>query len=358
MSGRPAEVLQEFMGRVAQQDAAQAAKASWLVLQMRELEADRDAWQRRAKESERDRDSWQTHANNVRDHAEKAEAEVNRLQAEVSRLQRVDAAKGTADEWKERAEKAEAELGLAEAALFQANCERADAEVEAARLRAQIELLNTDAANDTADEWQERALERAAAAEKRAEKAETELNLAEAASFKADCARVVAESAVARLQRQLDLLRPTNPPPQPGTGDVWQEIIDSLSINHPMRAACVKRRELGLARYGYPLQYGNGRKEDLEEELLDAAAYAWQRSLNGLSGFLINAALDPATWWTLRAEHSADLNAKAALLERWKVLLAEAHAVLVDLLTHGDDAPAASYQRAAKVAETIAGGVR
>lgn len=285
----------------------------------------------------------------------------------------VDAAKGAADEWKERAEKAEAELGLAEAALFQANCERADAEVEAARLRAQIELLNTDAANDTADEWQERALERAAAAEKRAEKAETELNLAEAASFKADCARVVAESAVARLQRQLDLLRPTNPPPQPGTGDVWQEIIDSLSINHPMRAACVKRRELGLAIYEYPLQYGNGRKEDLEEELLDAAAYAWQRGLQGFAGYLIDAASDPATWRTLRAEHGAALNAKtayniAAMQVRLddhraraadlKLLLAEAHAVLVDLLTHGDDAPAASYQRAAKVADAIARGDR
>ncbi len=40
---------------------------------------------------------------------------------------------------------------------------------------------------------------------------------------------------------------------------------------------CEERRQLGIARYGTPLQRGNGRdfRTDLLQELLDAAVYAW-----------------------------------------------------------------------------------
>jgi hypothetical protein len=42
-----------------------------------------------------------------------------------------------------------------------------------------------------------------------------------------------------------------------------------------------ERRRLGVARYGTPLQVGNGRdaKADLAQELLDALAYSWQAAL-------------------------------------------------------------------------------
>lgn len=42
-----------------------------------------------------------------------------------------------------------------------------------------------------------------------------------------------------------------------------------------------ERRRLGVARYGTPLQAGNGRdaEADLRQELLDACAYSWQVAL-------------------------------------------------------------------------------
>lgn len=65
------------------------------------------------------------------------------------------------------------------------------------------------------------------------------------------------------------------PAPVPSTGDVWREIIDGepLAVLRELYAA---RRALGIERYGVPLQRGNGRDtaRDLEEELLDALAYA------------------------------------------------------------------------------------
>lgn len=72
------------------------------------------------------------------------------------------------------------------------------------------------------------------------------------------------------------MILPDQPPPTPGIGDAWAEIIA-----HPMparlRAVCAERRQIGIARYGTPLQRGNGRANpvDLMQELLDGAAYAW-----------------------------------------------------------------------------------
>jgi hypothetical protein len=63
--------------------------------------------------------------------------------------------------------------------------------------------------------------------------------------------------------------------PLPGTGDVWQEVIDGLDLDDPIRPICVARRALGVARYGTPLQRGNGRDHlrDALEEALDLMAY-------------------------------------------------------------------------------------
>jgi hypothetical protein len=65
------------------------------------------------------------------------------------------------------------------------------------------------------------------------------------------------------------------PNPTPATGDTWQEIIDSLP-DGALRNAAIARRQLGIERYGTPLQRNNGRdnRRDLVEELLDAMAYA------------------------------------------------------------------------------------
>ena len=65
------------------------------------------------------------------------------------------------------------------------------------------------------------------------------------------------------------------PSPTPASGDVWAELIDA-EPNPALRALYADRRALGIARYGVPLQRGNGRDtaRDLREELLDGMAYA------------------------------------------------------------------------------------
>lgn len=74
--------------------------------------------------------------------------------------------------------------------------------------------------------------------------------------------------------------RPTTrreqPAPIPGTGDVWQEVIDGLDLDDPIRPICLARQALGRKNYGTPLQRGNGRDEarDTDEELADVLVYA------------------------------------------------------------------------------------
>lgn len=67
----------------------------------------------------------------------------------------------------------------------------------------------------------------------------------------------------------------TNPPPRPGVGDVWAELME-VERDSVLRAIYNDRRALGLRRYGTPLQRDNGRDTplDLREELLDGMAYA------------------------------------------------------------------------------------
>lgn len=65
------------------------------------------------------------------------------------------------------------------------------------------------------------------------------------------------------------------PAPEDGHGDIWLEVIHSLPDGW-FKDLCVARRALGVARYGQPLRYDDGRDSmtDLLQELLDAIVYA------------------------------------------------------------------------------------
>lgn len=82
-----------------------------------------------------------------------------------------------------------------------------------------------------------------------------------------------------RARRSLALADALDPARQPdpvaGEGDVWAEIIAGLPPG-PLRDAATARRQLGIDRYGVPLQRNNGRDtaRDMLEEALDCMAYA------------------------------------------------------------------------------------
>lgn len=65
------------------------------------------------------------------------------------------------------------------------------------------------------------------------------------------------------------------PPPTPGTGDVWQEIIDALPETDPLRPLAIERRQQGLVSYKTPLQRDNKRihLKDALQEAMDLWAY-------------------------------------------------------------------------------------
>ncbi len=79
----------------------------------------------------------------------------------------------------------------------------------------------------------------------------------------------------------MTLLDP-QPPPTPGTGDVWLDVVEAmpgtpLMPRLPLMADMMARRAQGIARYNTPLQYGNGRDSyvDAYQEYLDGVAYLW-----------------------------------------------------------------------------------
>jgi hypothetical protein len=59
------------------------------------------------------------------------------------------------------------------------------------------------------------------------------------------------------------------PPPQPSSGDLWETVINDMK----------ERRQVGIERYGTPLQAFNGRKAlvDAYQEVLDLAVYLRQK---------------------------------------------------------------------------------
>lgn len=69
------------------------------------------------------------------------------------------------------------------------------------------------------------------------------------------------------------------PPPKPGHGDVWMDLCLRL-VHNPLVSVelhrdMLARRAQGLARYGTPLQYDNGRDHwtDAYQEALDLVVY-------------------------------------------------------------------------------------
>jgi hypothetical protein len=68
--------------------------------------------------------------------------------------------------------------------------------------------------------------------------------------------------------------------PQPGRGDMWASVIERYDgqINSALVDIFRTRREQGLAKYGVPLQAGNGRDicKDIADETLDRIVYAEQ----------------------------------------------------------------------------------
>jgi hypothetical protein len=76
----------------------------------------------------------------------------------------------------------------------------------------------------------------------------------------------------AQLQA-LAALQP-EPPPTPGTGDLWRDVIERTT-DPVLRELYVARRAQGLARYGVPLQRDNGRDHlcDAVQEAVDLVVY-------------------------------------------------------------------------------------
>ena len=76
----------------------------------------------------------------------------------------------------------------------------------------------------------------------------------------------------AQLQA-LAALQP-EPPPTPGTGDLWRDVI-ARTTDPVLRELYVARRAQGLARYGVPLQRDNGRDHlrDAVQEAVDLVVY-------------------------------------------------------------------------------------
>ena len=98
----------------------------------------------------------------------------------------------------------------------------------------------------------------------------------------------------AQLQA-LAALQP-EPPPTPGTGDLWLDVIERTT-DPVLRELYVARRAQGIARYGVPLQRDNGRDHlrDAVQEAVDLVVYleaAEQRELQAEAERLARAVWD------------------------------------------------------------------
>jgi len=92
----------------------------------------------------------------------------------------------------------------------------------------------------------------------------------------ADVSRPVASLAMNLYSIRHQHLK-EQPTPTPGTGDLWQNLIDKED-DGPVRDAMVVRRQIGIDRYGTTLQADNGRDalRDATEEALDLLVYLEQ----------------------------------------------------------------------------------
>jgi hypothetical protein len=82
-------------------------------------------------------------------------------------------------------------------------------------------------------------------------------------------------------------------PPRPAAGDVWAEIIAGLPPDDPLRDAAIARRQMGIDKYGTPLQRANGRDHmaDALQEALDGWVYATAAAHPALAALFRAAAL-------------------------------------------------------------------
>ena len=80
------------------------------------------------------------------------------------------------------------------------------------------------------------------------------------------------------------------PPPKPAKGDLWASVIAQES-EPALLELFHARRQMGIEKYGTPLQANNGRNaiNDLAQELLDAIVYAEQ--------VMAETAYHSAIWW-------------------------------------------------------------
>jgi hypothetical protein len=74
----------------------------------------------------------------------------------------------------------------------------------------------------------------------------------------------------------MDKLLVPQPPPAPGTGDVWLDVLADTRCSEALRALMEERRQQGIDRYGTPLQIDNDRDFEADAicEALDLHPYA------------------------------------------------------------------------------------
>ncbi len=104
------------------------------------------------------------------------------------------------------------------------------------------------------------------------------------------------------------ILRPAvqpEPPPKPAKGDLWMSVI-SQEADPGLCELFEARRQMGIEKYGTPLQAKNGRNaaNDLMQELLDGIVYAEQ--------VMVESAYHSGMWWWAR---TIQQNSKFALRE-------------------------------------------
>ena len=109
---------------------------------------------------------------------------------------------------------------------------------------------------------------------------------AKVSSLTATCDRLTRENAALRAPTSPSLASAPQPPPLPATGDLWGDLIAELPAGSPLRPLFEARRQFGIAKYGVPVQRGNGRNfaADALQEALDLLVYLRGANLPDMEG--------------------------------------------------------------------------
>lgn len=162
----------------------------------------------------------------------------------------------------------------------------------------------------------------------------------------ANMAMMVADAAGVLPLSPLAPVLTSQPAPTPATGDLWAELI-ATEPPGPIRDLMAARREQGIAKYGMPLQRGNGRDfvADAVQEALDGMVCAHGAgALRAMYGFR------GALQWLIGEESPSinELRAIAAEKER-----DEARALLSMAIADRDGARKALLDVTAAVRDTF-----